>query len=435
MKKKLMILLAIVASIVMVGSFSLIGCKAEEVTEEEVAEEVAEEEVAEEVAEEEVAEEVALIPDEEDIILAGTVYPRSDDVGPEGDAAALPEDVSLGGLTIQDYIDMARAGSIDAPADIVSQVEGMTAAIAMHGLDDDWPQLQIAGMSMVLEAFGIEIVSVTGGEWQATIQQENLETVIQLEPDLLLSIPVDQTVEGPVYREVVDAGIKLVVIDMVPDGLTYANGDYVTAVASSGRGNGTAAADIMADYFVNTLGLTEAKVGVMRLNFLHMVTEDRAFGFETRCAEYYPWIDTSVKVDFDIADIIGSSYATAEGTLTVNPDLNGFFCVWNAPASGTSDACRALGLDPASFAITTVDLSEAAALEIASDGFLKGLGAQDPFAQGVAEAISGIKALIGEEVPPFIAVSGYAVNKSNLLEAFPFIMQREVPDELKAYYE
>lgn len=438
MKKKLIILLATIVSIAMMGSFSLTGCKVEEevpsvVEEEAPVEEVEEPEVVEEEAPSE--EEMALIPNVDDIVLSGTVHPRTDDVGPEGDAAALPADISLGGLSMQDYIDMARAGSIDAPEDIVSQVEGMTAAIAMHGLDDDWPQLQIAGMTMVLEAFGIDIVSVTGGEWKAALQQENLETVIQLKPDLLLSIPVDQTVEGPVYREVVDAGIKFVVIDMVPDGLSYDDGDYVTAVAASSRGNGTAAADIMADYFANTIGLTEAKVGVMRLNFLHAVTEERALGFEARVAEYYPWIDTSVKVDFDIADIIGSSYATAEGTLTANPDLDGFFAVWNAPASGISDACRALGMDPASFVITTSDLSEAAALEIASDGFLKGLGSQDPFAQGVAEAISGIKALIGEEVPPFIAVPGYAVNKGNVLEAFEFILQREAPADLKAYYE
>lgn len=434
LKRKLILVLVavMIASLAVVG----FGCQTGTATTEETT--AAETTAAETTAAETTAAETTaaeLIPDAEDIVLSGTVFPRSDDVGPEGDTAAKPSDVSLGGKTIQDYIDMAREGAVEAPADVADQVAGMTAAIAMHGLDNDWAQLQVAGMEMVLEAFGIDVVSVTGGEWQAPLQQENLETVIQLKPDLLLSIPVDQTVEGPVYREVVDAGIKYVVIDMVPEGLKYADGDYITAVAASSRGNGTAAADIMADYFANTMGLTEAKVAVMRLNFLHAVTEERALGFENRCAEYYPWIDTSVKVDFDIADIPGSSYATAEGTLTANPDLNGFFVVWDAPAAGTADAARALGIDPANFVITTSDLSESAALEIASDGYIKGLGSQDPFAQGVSEAVSGVKALIGEEVPPFIAVPGYAVNKDNLLEAFSFILQREVPDELKAYYE
>lgn len=435
MKKTVLWFLIVLLSVSMLSLFILPGCKKEaaKTTVAETTAAATTTTAAETTAVETTA--AKLIPDADDIVLSGTVNPRADDVGPEGHTATKPSDISLGGKTIQEYIDMARAGNVDAPADIVSQVEGMTAAIAMHGLDNDWSQMQIAGMSMVLKAFGIKVVSVTGGEWSAPTQQENLETIIQLKPNLVLSIPVDQTVEGPIYRELVDAGIKLVVIDMVPEGLKYANGDYVTAVAASSRGNGTAAADIMADYFVNKLGKTSAKVGVMRLNFLHVVTEERALGFEKRCAEYYPWIDTSIKVDFDIADIPGSSYATAEGTLTANPNIDGFFVVWDMPASGTADAARALGIDPSKFVITTSDLTESAALEIASDGYIKGLGSQDPFAQGVAEAVSGIKALIGEEVPPFIAIPGYAVNKDNLLDAFSFILQRKAPDELKAYYK
>ncbi|MHB8277260.1 MAG: substrate-binding domain-containing protein [Candidatus Humimicrobiaceae bacterium] len=426
MKKVLLCVTILTMIVSMVVTLSLVGCKTTT---------AAETTAAETTAAETTAAAKPLIPAEKDIVLSGAVSPRSDDVGPEGDKGTIPSDVSLGGKTFQDYIDMARAGKIEAPADIVSKVKGKTAAIAMHGLDADWPQLQVAGMKMVLEAFGVKIVSVTGGEWKAEVQQANLETVIGLKPNLLLSIPVDQTVEGPIYMEVVKAGIKFVAIDMVPKGLTYKNGDYVTAVSSSSRGNGTAAADIMADYFANTLGLTTAKVSVMRLNFLHQVTEERAIGFENRIAQYYPWIDTSLKSDFDIADIAGNSFATAQGVLTANPDLNGFFAVWDSPASGVAEAARALGLDPKKFAITTSDLSEPAALEIGSDGYIKGLGSQDPFAQGVAEALSGIKSLIGETVPPFIAIPGYAVNKANLLEAYKFILQKEAPDKLKAYFK
>ncbi len=436
MLKNFKIALIVVMSITMIAGLSLFGCKSSAATEETTAIETtaAETTVAETAAEETTAEETTakLIPEAEDIILNGTVFPRSDDIGPEGDTATKPSDVSLGGKTIQDYIDMARSGKIEAPQEIIDQVKDkMKAAIVMHGLDQDWPQMQIKGISMLLEAFGVKIVSVTGGEWDATKQIENIETVMQLKPDVVLSIPVDQTVEGPAYRDLVNAGIKLVLLDMIPGDLTYKNGDYISLVACSSRGNGTAAADIMAKYFAD-MGLTQAKVGVMRLNFLHQVTEERALGFENRCKQYYPWIDTSVKVDFDFAE---GAYGPAEGTLTANPDLNGFFAVWEFPALQIADAARAAGIDPAKFVITTSDLSEGAALEIASNQFIKGLGAQDPFAQGIAEGVCAIKGFLGEEVPPFIAIPGYAVTKDNVLDAYKLILQKEPPDELKKFFK
>ncbi|MCL4385818.1 MAG: substrate-binding domain-containing protein [Actinobacteria bacterium] len=431
MSKKLKLVYVVALCVVVALTMAIAGCKSPTATTAAAETTAAETTAAETTA---AAETTVLIPKADDIILNGTVAIRDDDVGPEGDKSTPPAKITLGSKTFQDYIDMARAGKIEAEADIVNKVKGKTAAIVMNSMDFDWAQLQVAGLKMILEAFGIKVLSVTGGEWKATVQQDAIQNVIQLKPDVLLSIPVDQTIEGPIYKEAVNAGIKFVVIDMVPKGLSYKNGDYVTAVSASSRGNGTAAADIMADYFVK-VGITKAKVAVLRLNFLHQVTEERALGFENRCAKYYPWIDTSIKADFDIADLVGSTYATTQGLLTKHSDLNGMFVVWDTPASGAWDACREAGIDPKTFCITTSDLTDSAALEIASGGYLKGLGSQDPFVQGVAESLSAVKALIGEEVPPFIAIPGYAVTRDNLLEAYKFLFQKEPPENLKKYYE
>ena len=86
------------------------------------------------------------------------------------------------------------------------------------------------------------------------------------------------------------------------------------------------------------------------------------------------------------------------------------------------DMARAAGIGPAQFVITTSNLSEGADLEIASDQYIKGLEAQDPFAQGIAEGVCAIKSFLGEECPPFIAIPGYAVTKDNLLEAYELIL-------------
>jgi len=425
MKKCLMRISIIVVSVSIVASFSLLGCKVKPETITETVEGTEEIE-----AEETVEEEVKLIPDVDDIVINGYVNPPPDAVGPEGHPATLPKDVFLGDYSIVDYINMAKANEIDASAEIVSKTKDMTVAIVMHGLDEDWPRLQVEGIKALLEGFGVEILSIVSGEWDVTKQTEAIETIIQLNPDVVLSIPVDQSVQGPIYRELVDAGIKLVLIDnMIPGDLKHDDGDYVSATASTSEGIGIAAADIMANCFKN-IGKIEARVGVMRLNFLHEITEERALGFEHRCAEYYPWIDTSLKVDFDFAT---GAYVPAEGTLTANPDLDGFFAVWEGPALAISEAARAAGIDPTEFVITTSDLSEGAALEIATDQYIKGLAADDPFGHGVSEAVTAIKAFLGEETPAFVCMPVIAITKDNLLDSYEWIMLRETPSELEEF--
>jgi ribose transport system substrate-binding protein len=302
-----------------------------------------------------------------------------------------------------------------------------TAAIVMHVLDASWPQQQIAGMKSVFDKYGIDVISVTGAGGKPEVQIENIENVIAMKPDVILSIPVDPSAEGPAYKAIGENGIELILLDMIPAGLQHP-ADYSCLVSSSSYGNGVSAADIMAYEFIE-MGLDEAEVAVMKLNFSHFVTEERVRGFKERVAQHYPWIKIAAEADFpfDMPKVTEIS----SGMLAANPGLDGAFVIWMTPAMSLVAAAREAGKDPAEFIITTVDLEEDGAMEIAADSYIKGTGAQDPYQNGVAEAIAACRAILGYDNPSYVAVPGYAVNRDNIVEGYKAILGEDPPKQIK----
>ncbi|MGG3845994.1 hypothetical protein [Aeribacillus composti] len=71
-------------------------------------------------------------------------------------------------------------------------------------------------------------------------------------------------------------------------------------------------------------------------------------------------------------------------------------------------------------------------MEIASDGIVKGLGAQLPYDQGISEAILAGYALLGKETPPYVAVPAYKVTKENVLDAWKLVYHKEAPDSIQS---
>jgi ribose transport system substrate-binding protein len=113
-------------------------------------------------------------------------------------------------------------------------------------------------------------------------------------------------------------------------------------------------------------------------------------------------------------------------------ELNGIFVVWDVPAEGALAAARKAGRKD--LVITTIDLGVNAALEMAKDGLIKGLGAQMPYHQGVAEAILAGYALLGKQAPPYVAVPSVKVTKENLLDAWKLVYNEEAPDTIQKYF-
>jgi len=62
---------------------------------------------------------------------------------------------------------------------------------------------------------------------------------------------------------------------------------------------------------------------------------------------------------------------------------------------------------------------------------VKGLGAQLPYDQGIAEAILAGYALLGKQAPPYVAVPSLKVTKENVLDAWKLVYHKDAPDSIQ----
>jgi ribose transport system substrate-binding protein len=58
---------------------------------------------------------------------------------------------------------------------------------------------------------------------------------------------------------------------------------------------------------------------------------------------------------------------------------------------------------------------------------IKGLGAQLPYDQGVAEAILAGYSLLGKETPAYVAVPALKVTKDTILDSWKTVYQADAP--------
>lgn len=295
-----------------------------------------------------------------------------------------------------------------------------TAAIALHYAGNDWSTAQVKGLEDAFAKMGIEVIAKTDANFKAEKQVSDIETIISKKPDILISIPVDPVSTAEAYKKAAESGTKIVFMDNKPNGLVHGE-HYVSVVSADNYGNGVEAAHIMAQAIGG-----EGEIGVIYHDADFFVTQQRTAAFEKTIEEHYP----NIKI-VERGGIAGPNDGekVASALLTKNPNLKGLFVVWDVPAEGAMAAARNAGRSD--LVITTIDLGTTVALEIARGGLIKGLGAQLPYDQGVAEAILAGYALLGKETPPYVAVPALPVTKDNILEAWETVYQSPAPGPIQ----
>ncbi|MBE2276713.1 MAG: substrate-binding domain-containing protein [Rhodobacteraceae bacterium] len=303
------------------------------------------------------------------------------------------------------------------------KAKGAKAAIVMHYTASDWAKSQMAGQKAALDMLGIEIVAVTDAGYRAEQQVSDIESVMALSPDVIISVPAEQTATADAYKRAAAAGIKIVFFDQAGAGMK-AGSEYVSLVSSDNRGMGKAAALIMAKS-LNGKG----KIGMIPHASDLFATLERSIGFKEAIAAY-PDIAVVEESGVGGPDFSGESERIASAMLTANPDLNGIWAVWDVPTEGVLAAARASGRTPEDLAVTTCDLGLNISIDMAKSGYVKGTGSQRPYGAGYAEGILAGYAVLGKEAPPYVVLPALAVTRENLMAAWPDANGSDVPAEI-----
>lgn len=295
------------------------------------------------------------------------------------------------------------------PADITKLKAGhYTAAIAMHLMNAAWPELQVKALKTTLAKFGINVVAVTSADGVSSTQVSQLGTLAARKPTAIFSIPVNPVSEASAYKQLTASGIKLVVLDNVPSGLTPGK-QYVTVVSADNGGNGRFAASQL----VHTVGCGEK--GFIGLDYYFPVVNARddqaAATFKSQCP----------KAKRDTANLSNLVTTAAEplasAMIQQHQDIKGFWAAWDSIAQEIVSAEKAQGTH---IPIATTDVGPVSALEMAQ-GYVIAIGAQQPYAQGVAEANALAYNLLGKKVPPFIELPTIPVTLQDLIPAYKIV--------------
>lgn len=111
-----------------------------------------------------------------------------------------------------------------------------TAAISFHYTGKAWMSLHEQGIKDIFNALGISLLAVTDAHFDPVMQSKQLNSLLSLEPDILISIPTDSVKTSAAFKKIAASKTKLVLITNVPNGLTPK--DYVSCVSVNERSHG-----------------------------------------------------------------------------------------------------------------------------------------------------------------------------------------------------
>lgn len=318
-------------------------------------------------------------------------------LGPHGERAAPPERVSL----LPD--DRAAAKSA-----------GWRVAVVLHTLESDWAKQQLTGMVGIFGDCGAAVIDVVDCGFSPDLQVAELDRLIALRPDAIISLPVANEQVAAAHSRVSAAGIKLVLLDNAPTGLLPGK-DYTALVSADNFGLGKIAAAGLSPHIPEG-----AEVGVLGFAADFFATNEREIAFTNWLQVNRPDITPRVRRFARIEDAATS----ADDLLSGHPDLAGLFVVWDTPALAAAARLAERGT---TLPMATVDLGEAAAIALAQGGTLCCIAAQQPLLQGIAAAQTVILCLLGRPVPAWIALPGIAVTRDNVIESFQTVWRQPAP--------
>jgi ribose transport system substrate-binding protein len=325
--------------------------------------------------------------------------------GPYGEEAAAPESVALSESEISDV-----------------QNEDFNVEIVFHYKGDTWVRLQREAIKKRTSDLGMNITGIHYPDFSVQKQSNILETVAQKDNvDGVFSIPVDTAATTDAYQTVLDAGKELVFMDNVAEGFQHPS-DYAGLVAADNRGMGTIGGRMMTEL------VDSGKIIFLEFDVPFYVVDERETGAKQVLQESGNY---DVKT-YGFTDP-GKVLQVAQDALTSNPDAAGLWAPWvDAPGA---QAIQAIGQAGTDIPVTSCDLGERSAVLMAERSALKGVGSQQPYAQGLTEVDVMAKSLLGKETPAYIGLPSPPAARQNLMEMYPEILKEEPPETVTTHFQ
>jgi ribose transport system substrate-binding protein len=289
-------------------------------------------------------------------------------------------------------------------------------AVVLHTTTSDWSKQELAGIVTTLGRYSAAVVDVVDCSFSWQAQVTALRRLSQESVDAVISIPIGNIAVADAHRDLAHAGIKLVLMDNAPTGMLPLS-DYVSVVSADNFGLGEIGAELLAPYVPSG-----GTAGILGYGVDFFATHEREIAFRRWMGSHRPDIEL-VRARFSDVSQVKESLGSL---IDAHPELSALFAVWDVPAMRAVSELRARGL---TLPVTTVDLGNEAAAELAWGRLIKGIAAQKPYDQGVALGLVTILALLERPTPAWMALPGLPVTRQNVLEAYQIVWHAPAPSE------
>lgn len=132
-------------------------------------------------------------------------------VGPQGEQAATHDQIELSPSDKE----AVRAGKFKA-------------AICLHQTTV-WTKAVTNGIRDTFNDLGIEIVAITDAEMDSQKQTTDIETVLALRPNIIITLPIDPVSAASALRPAIEQGVKIVLLSNLSTGFVHGK-DYAAIV-------------------------------------------------------------------------------------------------------------------------------------------------------------------------------------------------------------
>lgn len=263
--------------------------------------------------------------------------------------------------------------------------------MAISTLNNPFFVTLVEGAEAAAEAEGVELIVVDAGDDTAK-QTSDVEDLISKNVSVLIVNPVDSDAIAPAVESAIAAGIKVISVDRVVNGV-----DIDCQIAS----DNVAGAEMATEYLVELVG-EGAVVAELEGVPGASATIDRGEGFHNVADEKLS-VATSQTANFDRAE----GLTVMENILQSTPELKGVFAHNDEMALGALEAISGkdivvIGFDATDDAIAAI-----------KDGKMAATIAQQPDKMGETSVLTAIKLMAGETVEKNIPVEVTLITKDN----------------------
>lgn len=263
------------------------------------------------------------------------------------------------------------------------------------------------GATAEFEKLGVEVVASTQANFDSATQANNLQTVLALNPDIIVTTAVDPVSASATFQPAVDAGVKLVIMTTPP--ADYTAGDqFVSIVTEDLAKAGRANAELLGEAVGGS-----GKVAYMYHDADFWFTNQRDESFKAWTAFLYPDIEIVAEEGFTDE---AKTQEIAAALIARNPDLTGIYVPWATAANGVLAALRDAGRTD--IKVTTNDLDATLAADMVADGPVVGMVGNGATGIGEGLAIAAAYGVLDKEAPELVASEPIAVTKDNLDEGW-----------------